>query len=110
MLDLVLQELCDVIEAEMGYVVLHDSQGKQLEMRTVSSDDLIQKTLYLEKMKTAAENAIKKGGLICEEYESPHCKIMTVPLILREQLSAYLERSTGIRRRFTDDQQRLLRL
>ncbi|HOT90695.1 MAG TPA: adenylate/guanylate cyclase domain-containing protein [Anaerolineae bacterium] len=110
MLDIVLQELCRVIEAEMGFVMLYDKTGKQLEMRAVTHDDLLQKVAYYEAMTRVANIAIQRAQLTCADNEMPPCTIMTVPLILRNEIIGVFG---GVNRdpqhRFTRDHQRLLK-
>ncbi|HQE93766.1 MAG TPA: adenylate/guanylate cyclase domain-containing protein [Anaerolineae bacterium] len=110
MLDVVLQELCRVIDAEMGFVMLYDQTGKQLEMRAVTHDDLLQKVVYYETMTRAANTAIRRAQLTYEEYETPPCVILTIPLILRNEIiGVFGAVNREPQRRFTRDHQRLLK-
>ncbi len=110
MLDVVLQELCRVIDAEMGYVMLYDKDGKQLEMRAVTHDDLLQKVAYYETMTRVANTAIRRAQLTCEECEAPACAILAIPLILRNEIiGVFGAVNRDPQRRFTRDHQRLLK-
>ncbi|MBN2393615.1 MAG: GAF domain-containing protein, partial [Anaerolineae bacterium] len=110
MLDIVLQELCRVVEAEMGYVMLYDQEGKQLEMRAATHDDLLQKVAYYETMTQIANKAIRRTQLVCEDVDAPRCTIMAVPLILRnEVIGVFGAVNRDPKRRFTSDHRRLLK-
>ena len=50
-----------MVEAEMGFVMLYDQQGRQLEMRAVTHDDLLQKVAYYETMTEVANDAIRRA-------------------------------------------------
>ena len=41
MLSAVLSELCTVIEAEMGFIMLFDEEGRQLELKASTADDIL---------------------------------------------------------------------
>jgi len=110
MLDVVLQELCRVVEAEMGFVMLYNQQGRQLEMRAVTHDDLLHKVAYYETMTQVANTAIRRAQLVCEEQESPQCTIIAVPLILRNEIiGVFGTVNRDPQRRFTGDHRRLLK-
>ena len=110
MLDIVLQELCRVVGAEMGYVMLYDQAGKQLEMRAATHDDLLQKVAYYETMTQVANKAIRRTHLVCEDVDTPQCTIMAVPLILRnEVIGVFGAVNRDPKRGFTSDHRRLLK-
>lgn len=110
MLDVVLQELCRVVEAEMGFVMLYDQQGKQLEMRAVTHDDLLQKVAYYETMTRVANIAIGRAQLVCEDIDTPQCTIMAIPLILRNEIiGVFGAVNRDLKHRFTGDHRRLLK-
>ncbi len=110
MLDLVLQELCRVVEAEMGFVMLYDKAGKQLEMRAVTHDDLLQKVAYYEAITRTANAAIHSAQLVQEENDKPPCIILAIPLILRNEIiGVFGAVNRDLQHRFTRDQQRLLK-
>lgn len=110
MLDVVLQELCQVIDAEMGFVMLYDKDGKQLEMRAVTDDELMHKVDYYETITRVSNMAIHRAELISEDNETPRCMLIAVPLILRDEIIGVFG---AINRRpqhhFTGDDRRLLR-
>jgi class 3 adenylate cyclase len=110
MLDVVLQELCRVVDAEMGFVMLYDQKGRQLEMRAVTHDDLLQKVAYYETMTQVANMAIRRAQLVCEEQETPQCTIMAIPLILRNEIiGVFGAVNRDPQHRFTADHRRLLK-
>ena len=110
MLDVVLQELCRVVDAEMGFVMLYDQKGKQLEMRAVTHDDLLQKVAYYETMTQVANTAIRRAQLVSEQYETPQCTIMAIPLILRNEIiGVFGAINRDPQHRFTGDHRRLLK-
>lgn len=110
MLDVVLQELCRVVDAEMGFVMLYDQQGRQLEMRAVTHDDLLHKVVYYETMTQVAQTAIQRTQLVCEEQETPQCTIMAIPLILRNEIiGVFGAVNRDPQHRFTGDHRRLLK-
>ena len=109
MLDLVLQELSRIIETDMGFVMLYDKKGRQLEMRSATHNDLLNESVYSEAINRVAYTAIRRSELICDTWESSRCTIVAVPLILRDEIIGVFG---GIirdpRRRFTEDHRRLL--
>jgi adenylate cyclase len=110
MLDIVLQELCRVVDAEMGFVMLYDQEGKQLEMRAVTHDDLLHKVAYYETMTQVANTAIRRTQLVCEDSDTPQCTIIAIPLILRNEIiGVFGAVNRDPKRRFTADHRRLLK-
>ncbi len=110
MLDVVLQELCRVVEAEMGFVMLYDQQGRQLEMRAVTHDDLLHKVGYYETMTQVANDAIRRAQLVCEDRAAPQCTIVAIPLILRNEIiGVFGAVNRDPQHRFTGDHRRLLK-
>jgi len=110
MLDVVLQELCEVIDAEMGFVMLYDKDGKQLEMRAVTDDELMHKADYYETITRVSNMAIHRAELISEDNETPRCMFIAVPLILRDEIiGVFGAINRRPQHRFTGDDRRLLR-
>jgi adenylate cyclase len=109
MLDIVLQDLCRSIEAEMGFVMLYNKEGKRLEMRAVTHPDLQANTSDYESIYQLANDAVLRGEPICYETDAPHCTALCVPLILREEIiGVFGGVNRDPQRRFTADQRRLL--
>ena len=110
MLDVVLQELCRVVNAEMGFVMLYNQEGKQLEMRATTHDDLLNKVAYYETMTQVANTAIGRAQLVCDEIDTPQCTIIAIPLILRNEIiGVFGAVNRDPQHRFTSDHRRLLR-
>ncbi len=110
MLNRVIQELCQVINAEMGFTMLYDNSGKQLELRAVTHDNLFQIAKHHEHINQLAHESLQKPQLLCRnELGDKLRSIMCLPLILNEQIIGVL----GVINRndidrFTLDDQRLL--
>ncbi len=111
MLNAVLQELCHVIDAEVGFVMLYDPQGEQLEMRAVTQEDFSDVSPHYALVDELSQEAIERAEMICyHEDGGPFCLVMCVPLILRNEIIGVL----GVvehkeRRGFNIDDQRLLK-
>jgi adenylate cyclase len=110
MLSAVLNELCAAINAEMGFVMLFDREGKQLELRASTDDDLLESTGHYSVINRAANEALYSGQLYAAEGLTAWLRaIMCVPLILQERIigvfGACNHRGTG---GFTAEDRRLL--
>ncbi len=111
MLAQVLEELCTVIRAEMGLVMLYDHAGKRLEMRALTHDDILRTPPYNDVIHRIANASIERGELVCYgESEDTPCSVMCVPLILRgEVIGVFGAVNRTPHRTFTGDDRRLLR-
>lgn len=111
MLGAVLQELCAIIRAEMGFIMLYNTAGQQLEMRAITHDDLLNEPAYTRIVNRAANEALRHTELVCyEQADDVFCPVMCVPLILQAQIIGVLgtvNRRAG--RGFQSDDRRLLR-
>jgi class 3 adenylate cyclase len=111
MLNAVLQELCRVIDAEIGFVMLYNPQGEQLEMRAVTQEDFSDVSPYYALVDELSREAVQRAEMICyREDGGPFCVVMCVPLILRNEIIGVL----GVvehkeRQGFNADDQRLLK-
>jgi len=114
MLNVVLQELCAIINAELGFVMLYDQTGQQLELRAVTNRDLLRDPAYFETINRVANDAIQRATMICHlernpEHDNEQCAILCVPLILRDEvLGVFGAVSDNKGNGFTYDDQRLL--
>ncbi|MDY0019942.1 MAG: adenylate/guanylate cyclase domain-containing protein [Anaerolineae bacterium] len=109
MLTVVLQELCTVIRAQMGFVMLYDRQGRQLELRAVTPDDLMVEPTYAQVVTYAANKAVERAEMVCYEEEETHCSVMCVPLILNgEILGVFGALNRSGQSGFTGDERQLL--
>ncbi len=110
MLNIVLLEVCQVIDAEMGFTMLYDNTGHQLELRAATHKDLFQIASYYQLINQLANEAINTTKLLCRnELDDGLHSLMCLPLILNEQIIGVL----GVANRrdsdhFTIDDQRLL--
>jgi class 3 adenylate cyclase/GTP-sensing pleiotropic transcriptional regulator CodY len=87
MLSAVLNELCNVINAEMGFVMLFDPEGKQLELRASTADDFLATTGHYDLIEEAAYESLRTGKLYAmNELNEWLNSLMCVPLILRDQI------------------------
>ncbi|MBN1872626.1 MAG: GAF domain-containing protein [Anaerolineae bacterium] len=111
MLSLVLQELRNVIQAKMGFVMLYDRHGDRLEMRAITHDDLVNVPAYYETINRVANEAIQSGELICYHQKGESsCTLICIPLILRNEiLGVFGAVNPASHKTFSNDDQRLLR-
>lgn len=110
MLNIVLQELCAVIEAEIGFVMLYDRAGQRLELRATTDDDLFRVSSYYKAVDQLANESLQRAELICRnDLNNGLHSMMCIPLILNEQIIGVL----GVANRygahgFSADDRRLL--
>ncbi len=91
MLSVVLQALCQVIEAKMGFAMLYDHAGKRLEMRAATHDDLFRVSPYYEVVGRVANESLQRAELVCHnDLGNTLRSIMCIPLILNEQIIGVL--------------------
>lgn len=110
MLSAVLGELCAAIDAEMGFIMLFDSDARQLELKASTADDILSSAGHYDLIEQAANEALRSGKMYAAHQLSPWLhSIMCVPLILQEHIigvfGAVNRRGLG---RFTGDDKRLL--
>ena len=110
MLDVVLTELCDVITAEMGFVMLYNQEGERLEMRALTHEDLLHDAHYYHLVNELANAALAQAELQCYcDAEGGGCSIMCVPLILRDEIiGVFGAVNRHPHHNFTSDDRRLL--
>ncbi|MFC1976198.1 GAF domain-containing protein [Chloroflexota bacterium] len=110
MLNVVLQELCQVIETEMGFVMLYDRAGQRLELRATTDDDLFRVSDYYQMVDQLANESLQQADLICRnDLGDKLHSMMCIPLILNNQIIGVL----GVVNRygphgFSSDDRRLL--
>ncbi len=87
MLSAVLSELCSVIDAEMGFIMLFDREGRQLELRASTAGDLLTSAGHYQIIEQVANEALSAGTLHAAEglSETLHA-IICVPLILQDRI------------------------
>ncbi|MBN1486939.1 MAG: GAF domain-containing protein [Anaerolineae bacterium] len=87
MLNVVLQELCQAIDAEIGFVMLYDDEGEQLQMRAITQSEFLTPSPDYELVLALSNEAVQTGEMICHNAAGQAlCSIMCVPLILRDEV------------------------
>ena len=110
MLSAVLVELCQVIDSEMGFIMLFDYEGHSLELRASTADDILTCAGHYHLIDSAAREALRLGELYvaCNMSEWLH-SIMCVPLVLRERIIGVFGAVNRLGRAgFTGEDRRLL--
>lgn len=111
MLKTTLEELNASIAAQMGFVMLYDRLGKELEMRAAIPASLSPSFPGYEEIGQAVHKALETAQLICRnDLDRPLHSLMCLPLILNERIIGVLGviNSSGPRG-FTGADRRLLR-
>jgi adenylate cyclase len=94
----------------MGFVMLYNHAGRQLEMRAYTDENLLDSSDYYDLANEAANEALEHTEMVCRAAgEGDQCSVMCVPLILRNEIIGVFG---AINRRekegFTSDDRRLL--
>jgi adenylate cyclase len=110
MLNIVLQELCAVIRAEMGFVMLYNRAGRELELRATTNDDLFRVAAHRAAITQAADESLHKAELVCHSELGDELRsLMCIPLILENEIIGVLGVANGHGpNRFDEDDRRLL--
>src|SRR5688572_21169435 len=91
LLNVVLQELCRVINAEIGFTMLYDKTGQQLDLRAATRTDLFQVSANYELINQLATESLQKTSLICRNDLGPNLQsLICLPLILNEAIIGVL--------------------
>jgi adenylate cyclase len=91
MLNAVISELTHTIEAEMGFIMLYDLSGKQLEIRASTPQNLMPMLPYYDSIQQAADEALHAGELVYRNGMSGKLtSLMCLPLILNERIIGVL--------------------
>jgi adenylate cyclase len=111
MLSAVLNELCRVMDAETGFIMLFDESGQQLELKASTKDDIMAAADQYEHIERVADEALHAGELLSRQNVTPQIRsILCVPLVLRDRIigvfGAVNRHGPG---GFTRDDKRLLR-
>jgi adenylate cyclase len=110
MLDAVLIELCRVVPAEAGFILLYDTSGHQLELRAATNHDLLGLVEQYQLVQEAASEAVLHGQpAVRTQPIGPIRSLICLPLILNERVIGVLgvANRTG-REEFTRVDRRLL--
>jgi adenylate cyclase len=91
MLDAVLVELCGVVPAEAGFLMLYDLAGHQLELRAATNHDLLRLADQAQLVQNAADEAVQLGEPAVRALEAgPIRSLICLPLILNERIIGVL--------------------
>jgi adenylate cyclase len=91
MLNVVLRELCQVIRAEAGFIMLYNQAEKLLELRASTKSDLLPLIPHLEFINRIANESLKQAKMIWDNnLPAPLHAIMTIPLILNGEIIGVL--------------------
>ncbi len=91
MLDAVLLELCSVVPAEAGFIMLYDIAGRQLELRAVTNHDLLGMADQYRLVQEAANLAVQQGTPVVRILDAgPIRSLICLPLILNERVIGVL--------------------
>ena len=110
MLNAVLEEVCKVIKAEMGFTMLYDPAGQRLQLRAATHHDLFQVSPYYESITQLANESLEQARLMHRnDLHNGLRSVMCMPLILNDQIIGVL----GVVNRyaphgFNSDDRRLL--
>jgi adenylate cyclase len=87
MLNAVLNELCQAIAAEVGFIMLFDETGQQLELKASTESDIFAIADHYRLVQQAADEALWKARLLNRRgLDSKIRSIICIPLILREKI------------------------
>jgi class 3 adenylate cyclase len=87
MLNAVLNELCRAITAEVGFIMLFDETGQQLELKASTESDIFAIAEHYRLVQEMANEALWKARLINRrDLDSRIHSIICIPLILRETI------------------------
>ncbi len=91
MLNAVLRELCGVIQAEMGFIMLYDRGGRRLELRAATHDDLFRVAPHYDVVDRIANEALNQAQTVCHnDLGDVLHSIMCIPLILHNEVIGVL--------------------
>ncbi len=110
MLNAVLAELCQAIEAEMGFIMLFDRTGQQLELKASTAEDIFAMTENYSLVEEVANEALRQARMINRAGLGDKIRsIICVPLILREEIIGIFGAVNGPRTvGFDQEDERLL--
>ncbi len=87
MLDAVLAELCRAIPSEAGFVMLFDTAGNRLELKTATDADLLRVVDHYQLVYDAAVEAVQRAQPIARRFPSGRIQsLICIPLILNRRV------------------------
>ena len=87
MLTAVLRELCQVLEAEAGFVMLFSDRGQELELRASTHRDFFTASAQADLIRRVAHQAIREAHLVERTELSPQVRsLLCAPLILHDTI------------------------
>lgn len=110
MLNVVLNELCQIITAEVGFIMLFDETGQQLELKASTESDIFAIAEHYRLVQETANESLWKARLINRRDLDPRIRsIISIPLILRERIIGIFGAVNGPKlRAFDKEDERLL--
>ena len=91
MLNTVLQELCAVVQAEAGFVMLYNQAGQRLELRATTRDDLFRVSPHYKVVDRVANEALERSEMVCyNDLGDVLRSMLCIPLILRNEIIGVL--------------------
>jgi adenylate cyclase len=91
MLNAVISELTQTVEAEMGFIMLYDLSGKHLEIRASTPQNLMPMLPYYDSIQKVADEALEAGQLVYRNgLPGKLTSLMCLPLILNERIIGVL--------------------
>ena len=91
MLNIVLQELRSVIQAEMGFIMLYNRTEHRLELRATTHDDIFRVSPSYEVVDRVANEALHKADMVCyNDLGDVLRSMLCIPLILRDEIIGVL--------------------
>lgn len=100
MLNQVLHELREVIQAEMGFVMLYDRGRDKLELRAATREDLFRVSERRALLYRVANEALTQAEMVWHNgLEGPLRSILCIPLILNDEIIGVL----GVVNRYGQD-------
>jgi adenylate cyclase len=109
MLNAVLNELCQVITAEVGFIMLFDEAGQELELKASTESDIFAIAEHYRLVKETANEALWKAKLINRRDLDPRIhSIICIPLILQETVIGIFGAINGPKLRAFDKEDELL--
>jgi len=87
MLNAVLNELCRVMKAETGFIMLFDESGQQLELKASTQDDILASADQYDTIEGVVNDALHSGELVNRQGLTAQIRsILCAPLVLRDRI------------------------